>query len=148
MADEKKKPAGKGGAQKPDLYEQTTQKIIELMEKGKLPWQKGWDENVGAALVCPINGKSGHRYSRINSVFLSWIMAEKESNDPRFFTMAMLNGQNYAFRERVAELKEQGKPINPEMEWQYGVKKGAKSVLVQMSWKQRTDKDGNPLPEE
>jgi len=148
MADEKKKPAGKGGAQKPDLYEQTTQKIIELMETGKLPWQKGWDENVGAALVCPINGKSGHRYSRINSVFLSWIMAEKESNDPRFFTMAMLNGQNYAFRERVAELKEQGKPVNPEMEWQYGVKKGAKSVLVQMSWKQRTDKDGNPLPEE
>ena len=118
------------------------------MESGKLPWQQGWDKNVGAALVCPINGKSRHRYSRINSVYLSFIMAEKESSDPRFFTMAMLNSQNRIFRERVAALKEQGDPVNPELEWQYGVKKGAKSVLTQMSWKQTTDKHGNPLPED
>ena len=118
------------------------------MESGKLPWQQGWDKNVGAALVCPINGKSRHRYSRINSVYLSFIMAEKESSDPRFFTMAMLNSQNRIFRERVAALKEQGDPVNPELEWQYGVKKGAKSVLIQMSWKQTTDKHGNPLPED
>ena len=118
------------------------------MESGKLPWQQGWDKNVGAALVCPINGKSRHRYSRSNSVYLSFIMAEKESSDPRFFTMAMLNSQNRIFRERVAALKEQGDPVNPELEWQYGVKKGAKSVLIQMSWKQTTDKHGNPLPED
>ena len=118
------------------------------MESGKLPWQQGWDKNVGAALVCPINGKSRHRYSRINSVYLSFIMAEKESSDPRFFTMAMLNSQNRIFRERVAALKEQDAPVNPELEWQYGVKKGAKSVLIQMSWKQTTDKHGNPLPED
>ena len=118
------------------------------MESGKLPWQQGWDKNVGAALVCPINGKSRHRYSRINSVYLSFIMAEKESSDPRFFTMAMLNSQNRIFRERVAALKEQGDPVNPELEWQYGVRKGAKSVLIQMSWKQTHDKNGNPLPED
>lgn len=118
------------------------------MESGKLPWQQGWDKNVGAALVCPINGKSRHRYSRINSVYLSFILAEKESSDPRFFTMAMLNSQNRIFRERVAALKEQDAPVNPELEWQYGVKKGAKSVLIQMSWKQTTDKHGNPLPED
>ena len=148
MANARRKSAGKGGAAKPDLYEATTQKIVELMESGKLPWQQGWDKNVGAALVCPINGKSRHRYSRINSVYLSFIMAEKESSDPRFFTMAMLNSQNRIFRERVAALKEQDAPVNPELEWQYGVKKGAKSVLIQMSWKQTTDKHGNPLPED
>ena len=148
MANARRKSTGKGGAAKPDLYEATTQKIVELMESGKLPWQQGWDKNVGAALVCPINGKSRHRYSRINSVYLSFIMAEKESSDPRFFTMAMLNSQNRIFRERVAALKEQGDPVNPELEWQYGVKKGAKSVLIQMSWKQTIDKHGNSLPED
>jgi len=148
MANGKKKTVGRSSTSKPDLYEQTTQKIIALMESGKLPWQQGWDNNVGAALVCPINGKSRHRYSRINSVYLSFIMAEKESNDPRFFTMGMLNAQNRIFRERVAALKEQGDPVNPELEWQYGVRKGAKSVLIQMSWKQTHDKNGNPLPED
>ena len=118
MANGKKKTVGRSSTSKPDLYEQTTQKIIALMESGKLPWQQGWDNNVGAALVCPINGKSRHRYSRINSVYLSFIMAEKESNDPRFFTMGMLNAQNRIFRERVAALKEQGDPVNPELEWQ------------------------------
>ena len=103
MANARRKSAGKGGAAKPDLYEATTQKIVELMESGKLPWQQGWDKNVGAALVCPINGKSRHRYSRINSVYLSFIMAEKESSDPRFFTMAMLNSQNRIFRELIKE---------------------------------------------
>ena len=143
----KKKSAGQR-APKADVYAKTTEKIIALMETGKLPWQQGWDRSIGASLVCPINGKSGKRYARLNSVFLSFVMAEKESGDPRFFTMGMLNAQNRIFRERVAQKREQGQPVNPEMEWQYGVRKGAKSELIQMAWKQTKDKYGNPLPED
>lgn len=148
MASEKRNFYTKGSAPQSDIYEQTTQKILSLMEQGKLPWQSGWDKNTGAALVCPINGKNGYRYGQINSVYLSFIMAEKESDDPRFFTMLTLKKQNAAFRARIASLKAQGKPINPELTWEYGVKKGAKAVRIQISWKQTTDKFGNPLPEE
>ena len=143
-----KKKSAEQRAPKADIYAKTTEKIIALMETGKLPWQKGWDRSIGASLVCPINGRNGKRYARLNSIFLSFVMAEKESNDPRFFTMGTLNAQNRIFRERVAQKREQGQPVNPEMEWQYGVRKGAKSVLVQMSWKQTKDKYGNPLPKD
>lgn len=143
-----KKKSAEQRAPKADIYAKTTEKIIALMETGKLPWQKGWDRSIGASLVCPINGRNGKRYARLNSIFLSFVMAEKESNDPRFFTMGMLNAQNRIFRERVAQKREQGQPVNSEMEWQYGVRKGAKSVLVQMSWKQTKDKYGNPLPKD
>ena len=71
MADEKRF-SRKEGAPKEDLYAKTTQKIIELMESGKLPWQQGWDNNVGAALVCPINGKNGYRFGPIKSVYRSF----------------------------------------------------------------------------
>ena len=143
-----KKKSAEQRAPKADIYAKTTEKIIALMETGKLPWQQGWDRSIGASLVCPINGRNGKRYARLNSIFLSFVMAEKESNDPRFFTMGTLNAQNRIFRERVAQKREQGQPVNSEMEWQYGVRKGAKSVLVQMSWKQTKDKYGNPLPKD
>ena len=97
-----KKKSAEQRAPKADIYAKTTEKIIALMETGKLPWQKGWDRSIGASLVCPINGRNGKRYARLNSIFLSFVMAEKESNDPRFFTMGTLNAQNRIFRERVA----------------------------------------------
>lgn len=147
MANEKRF-SHKEGTHKEDLYAKTTQKIIELMENGKLPWQSGWDKNIGAVLVCPINGKNGYRYGQLNSVYLSFIMAEKESDDPRFFTMLTLKKQGAACQERAALLKKQGKPVNPELTWKYSVKKGAKAVPIQVSWKQTTDRYGNPLPEE
>ena len=62
-----------------------------LLETGRIPWQKGWDGKIGAQLVgLPINGKTNRPYTRLNKMFLSMVMAEKESADPRFFTMAML----------------------------------------------------------
>ena len=34
-----------------EIYEATTNKIVALMESGKLPWQKGWDGKVGNPVV-------------------------------------------------------------------------------------------------
>ena len=43
---------------KRDVYMETTEKIVELLEAGRIPWQKGWDGKIGAQLVgLPINGK-------------------------------------------------------------------------------------------
>lgn len=130
-----------------DIYERTTNKIVELMEAGKLPWQKSWDSNVGAALVMPINGKTNRGYNAVNSAYLSFVMAEKESEDPRFFSAGVLRAQNREFFQRVQKLRDEKKPIHPELLWEYRIKKGAKATPVLQKWKVMEDKRGNPLPE-
>ena len=134
-------------ADKFDIYERTTNKIIELMEAGKLPWQKSWDSSVGAALVMPINGKTNRSYNPLNSAYLSFVMAEKESTDPRFFSASVLRAQNREFAERIQKLRDEKKPVHPEMLWEYRIKKGAKATPVLQKWKVTEDKRGNPLPE-
>ena len=37
--------------EKKDYYQQVTNEIIEAMEKGALPFQKGWDSKVGGCYV-------------------------------------------------------------------------------------------------
>ena len=108
-----------------DIYERTTNKIVELMEAGKLPWQKSCDSNVGAALVMPINGKTNRGYNAVNSAYLSFVMAEKESEDPRFFSAGVLRAQNREFFQRVQKLRDEEKPIHPELLWEYRIKKPA-----------------------
>ena len=50
---------------------ETTKKIVELLETGRIPWQKGWDGKIGAQLVgLPINGKTNRPYTRLNKMFL------------------------------------------------------------------------------
>ena len=92
--------AGRDGRPKTRV---ATNKIVALMESGKLPWQKGWDGKVGASIFhVPINGKSGRPYgSPLNSLYLSCIMAEKESDDPRFFSIGVLKQQNKIHKERI-----------------------------------------------
>ncbi len=134
---------------KDDIYERTTQKMIELMEAGQLPWQKPWNDSIGYRINAPINGSTGRRYHHLfNSMLLSAVMNEKESADPRFFTISMLTRQNAIFAERVNHLKKAGQKINPELMWEYRIKKGAKAVNVIMQWHIEKDKQGNPLPEE
>ena len=57
-------------------YEAVYNQIIATMEKGDIPWRKGW---VGAT---PRNGESGHKYSGINF----FILASSGFADPRWFT--------------------------------------------------------------
>mgnify|MGYP000873940784 CR=1 FL=1 len=134
---------------KRDVYMETTKKIVEMLEAGKLPWQKGWDSKIGAQLIgMPINGKTNRPYTRLNKMFLSMVMAEKESEDPRFFTMAMLRQQNQIHQEKIALCKEAGTKYPPELEWEYRVKKGSKSYAVFSHWKVERDKQGNLLPPE
>ena len=64
-------------AQKADLYQQVTDKIIAAMEKGVPPWRRPWRsaQNVyGSAL--PVNATTGRYYSGIN-IPLLWMSAEE-----------------------------------------------------------------------
>lgn len=64
-------------AQKVDLYQQVTDKIIAAMEKGVPPWRRPWRsaQNVhGSAL--PVNATTGRHYSGVNIPQL-WMSAEE-----------------------------------------------------------------------
>ena len=148
MAATQKKPYTKKTDE--EIYEATTNKILSLMESGKLPWQKGWDGKVGASIFhVPINGKSGRPYgSPLNSLYLSCIMAEKESDDPRFFSIGDLKQQNKIHKERVEKYRAEGKEIPRELLWEYRTKEGAKPTTVLQRWRVTQDKYGNELPED
>ena len=148
MAATQKKPYTKKTDE--EIYEATTNKILSLMESGKLPWQKGWDGKVGASIFhVPINGKSGRPYgSPLNSLYLSCIMAEKESDDPRFFSIGVLKQQNKIHKERVEKYRAEGKEIPRELLWEYRTKEGAKPTTVLQRWHVMQDKYGNELPED
>ena len=134
-------------AKKMDIYEKTTEHIVSLMQEGKLPCQQAWDSEAGTALVMPVNGKTNHHYNAFNSFLLSAVMREKESADPRFFTMASLQEQNRIFAARVARLRQEGKPVRPELQWEYRVKKGSTAVPIIQKWHVERDKNKRPLPE-
>ena len=148
MAATQKKPYTKKTDE--EIYEATTNKILSLMESEKLPWQKGWDGKVGASIFhVPINGKSGRPYgSPLNSLYLSCIMAEKESDDPRFFSIGVLKQQNKIHKERVEKYRAEGKEIPRELLWEYRTKEGAKPTTVLQRWHVMQDKYGNELPED
>ena len=148
MAATQKKPYAKKTDE--EIYEATTNKILSLMESGKLPWQKGWDGKVGASIFhVPINGKSGRPYgSPLNSLYLSCIMAEKESDDPRFFSIGVLKQQNKIHKERVEKYRAEGKAIPRELLWEYRTKEGTKPTTVLQRWHVTQDKYGNELPED
>ncbi len=57
---------------KTDIYQEVTDRIIEVMEKGKLPWLKPWnDAGKGDAIIqLPYNAVSGKNYSGVNTLLL------------------------------------------------------------------------------
>lgn len=59
-------------AQKVDVYQKVTDRVIEAMESGNMPWQKGWD-NCGAEMQMPLR-HNGQMYRGIN-VILLWFEA-------------------------------------------------------------------------
>lgn len=112
--------------EKPDIYQQVTNTIIEAMEKGELPFQKAWDGKIGAALVQkPINGATKRPYTRENLIYLSYVMQTKgDGKDPRFYT------------------------FNQAKNLGYSIRKGAKSYLIKQGFFATKDQFGQPLPED
>ena len=57
-------------------------RLIELIEKGVVPWTKGWS---GGGFL-PTNGKTNKSYQGTNTLALWAAMAENDWTDPRFLT--------------------------------------------------------------
>lgn len=68
-------------SKKVDVYEKITNKVMDLLENGVVPWQKPWKGGISAM---PSNFKSKRRYSGINLMFLS--MVSYDFTTPYFLT--------------------------------------------------------------
>src|ERR1035437_5326832 len=66
-------------AEKFDIYQTITDKILAAMDAGIVPWQKPWAGRNGSL---PRNGTSGRLYTGINAFLLSLM----GYSDPRFYT--------------------------------------------------------------
>jgi len=62
-------PIQEGGAGRPSLYQQVTERIIRELEAGRVPWVQPWGA-AKAALGLPKNAATGRTYSGINVLIL------------------------------------------------------------------------------
>jgi len=89
---------------KVDLYQTVTDRVIEAMESGAMPWQKGW-ENCGSAGMIPLR-HNGEMYRGIN-VLLLWIAAESRGFESAYW-MTYKQAQSYGANVRKGE---KGTPV-------------------------------------
>ena len=83
---------------KKDYYQEVTNEILSLMEKGELFWQKDWDAKAGITLVGAFNGESKRPYHKENALRLALIArkhAKDGKTDPRFYTFAQAKKLGY-----------------------------------------------------
>ena len=58
------------------IYDQVTQRIIEEMERGAVPWTKPWKTDKHSTGIMPANVVTGRAYSGINVPIL-WDSADR-----------------------------------------------------------------------
>jgi antirestriction protein ArdC len=80
-----------------DIYQQVTDRIIEALEQGTVPWRKPWDDRGGL----PYSIGSGRTYRGVNITILSL----SEYVDPRWGTFKAMK------EAAVAHAKSQGRTI-------------------------------------
>ena len=71
-------PSGRASADRANLYDEITGRIIADLEAGRLPWVQPWGTSgVAAPLALPKNAATGRRYSRINVLILWGAVVER-----------------------------------------------------------------------
>lgn len=84
----------------PSLHERITQKIVNELKEGKVPWIKPWSCTTLVGL--PRNYVSGRPYSGIN-VLLTWLSAlEHGFTDTRWLTAKQIIELGGSFKDRTA----------------------------------------------
>ena len=73
----------KGQGKRPDVYQIVTDQVIELLEQGKIPWQKPWR---GGAAGMPKNAISKKPYRGVNVFLLAMIQEFKGYDCPYWLT--------------------------------------------------------------
>lgn len=70
----------KPAREKRDLRAEITQRILDELEQGKIPWSKPW------ASVAPFNGASNRPYHGGNRLWLRIVAQDRGYSDPRWMT--------------------------------------------------------------
>ena len=76
--------ARNGKASRRDIYAEVTDRIVEALESGVVPWVRPW-RSLGASGDLR-NGHSGHAYSGINTLLLGLEMDSRGYSDSRWVT--------------------------------------------------------------
>ena len=89
----------------PDIREELTRKIVDLLEKGEtLPWQKPWE----GLPVVPYNASTGKAYKGVNRMWLGLT----GHSDPRWLTFRQVQGLSQQTKTPLHVRKgEKGTPI-------------------------------------
>ncbi|CAJ4332716.1 antirestriction protein [Burkholderia pseudomallei] len=84
--------------ERPDLFQEVTDKIVDALENGTAPWQKPW----AASFEWPNNGTTGKPYHGINVMLL----AANEFQDGRYCSFKQAKEKNWSVQKG-----ERGTPI-------------------------------------
>jgi antirestriction protein ArdC len=79
-------------------YKSVTDKIVALLEAGKVPWQKPWDPQKAGGSG-PKNATSGNNYRGINSLILGCHPLSFSSEDPRWSTYRQASENSWQVRK-------------------------------------------------
>ena len=90
-----------------DYRQELTNKIIEQLEKGSVPWQREWSNTDDRLYSKPYNPTSGKAYRGINSLYLHMVAMDKGYTDPRWCTykQAVDNGWHIKKGEHGAKVE-------------------------------------------
>ena len=112
--------------EKKNVYQEVTDKMIEILEKGNCPWRMPW-KNQGSKASLPINIKSKKIYRGVNTLLLAW--SPFESNIWGTFKQLKECGKQVKKGERATQIVF-WKIVDIEKESQDGAKHKDKIPLL------------------
>jgi antirestriction protein ArdC len=86
-------------AQRRDLYQELTDKIVAALEAGIAPWRRPWDPNACGGSTTPVNAVTGHRYRGVNLFVLGMSSLALVSNDPRWCSYRQAAARGWQVRK-------------------------------------------------
>ncbi|MCW8309246.1 ArdC family protein, partial [Acidiphilium sp. PA] len=78
-----------------DIYQEVTDKILAALERGVLPWQRGWDQGLAGA---PMNPTTGRIYRGINNLLLGMMQDAAFNGDPRWCSYRQAQARGWQVR--------------------------------------------------
>ena len=82
-----------------DIHQEITDKIIQQLEAGTVPWQQGWVNDNIANLALPRNAVTQNRYRGINILMLWGANIEKQYRSNEWASFKQWNSKNEAIRK-------------------------------------------------
>lgn len=82
-----------------DPFQEFTNTIVAALERGVVPWQRGWNPDLCAGPSAPINAVTGRRYHGANVLTLAMNPASFETGDPRWCTYQQAQSRGWQIRK-------------------------------------------------